>query len=76
MSLHEKNKFKKLPEEIGKGLDEIHAKKAIDARGKLIGVQVTELKKEQFKLACEVLDVKQTDVLNLAIEETIKKATE
>lgn len=74
MSKHSKNKFKKLPEAIGKGLNEIHAEKAVAARKSLVGVLVCPTRKEQFKMACEVLDVKQTDVLNLAIDQAIKKA--
>tara|TARA_R110002167_G_scaffold243070_3_gene448645 strand:- start:1631 stop:1885 length:255 start_codon:yes stop_codon:yes gene_type:complete len=83
MSLHSKNKFKvktnskgqPLSETIGKGIDKIHEAKALAVRSKLIGIQVTEFKKESFKLACEVLGVKQTDVLNSAIDSIIKKAT-
>lgn len=66
---------KKLPEQIGKGIDEVQLKKVLDARRQLVGVQVCETVKEQFKLACKKLEIKQTDVLKMAINETIKKAS-
>jgi hypothetical protein len=85
MSKHEKNKFKvskpdaegnELPMTIGKGIDRIQAFKAVNVRKSLVGCYLTESKKEQFKLACQVLDVKQSDVFNMAVNETIKKASE
>ena len=87
MSKHVKNQMKKtyadkkvdakgnkLSEKIGKGIDEIQAKKATDYRKKIIGVFVDPSVKSKFIMACAVLGVKQADILNMAIDETIKKA--
>jgi hypothetical protein len=65
-----------LPEKIGKGIDELQTKKALDIRKQMVGVLVKPSRKELFRLACEVLDLKQADIINLAIDETIKKANE
>ena len=77
------NEFKKqdsngnpLPEEIGKGINELQAKKVLDARKQMVGVLVEPELKEKFKKACQMLELKQTDIFNLAINETIKKANE
>ncbi|NQY43562.1 MAG: hypothetical protein HRT87_09495 [Legionellales bacterium] len=66
----------KLPVAIGKGLDQIHADKAVKVRTKLVGCYLTPSQKQMFILACEELDLKQSDVFNLAVNETILKASE
>jgi len=77
-----KNQFKKrdaqgnqLSETIGKGIDEIHEKKALEARNLFVGVRVSDIQKKMFIASCEELGVNQSDVLNLAISETILKAS-
>lgn len=40
----------------------------------MVGVLVEPELKEKFKKACEKLKIKQTDVLKIAINETIKKS--
>ena len=81
--MEKKNKFKikkpdvngkELSETIGKGLNEVHAKKALAARTQNVGIMLTKTKKDQFKRACYVLGLSQNDVLSMAIDETIKKA--
>jgi hypothetical protein len=77
-----KNEFKKqdangkqLSETIGKGIDEIHAKKAEEARKLFVGVRVSDIQKKMFIASCKELGYNQSDVLNLAISETILKAS-
>jgi hypothetical protein len=65
-----------LPEEIGKGIDKLQSEKALDVRKQMVGVLVKPSRKELFRLSCESLDLKQADIINLAIDETIKKANE
>lgn len=80
--MKEKNKFKKqdakgkqLSETIGKGIDEIHTKKVLEARNLFVGVRVSSMQKEMFIASCKELGLNQSDVLNLAIIETILKAS-
>ena len=66
---------KELSEEIGKGIDKIHEKKALNARKCLVGIQISEPKKRMFKLICEYLGIKQAEVLGAAIDATILKGS-
>ena len=83
MSKHKNNKFKnekldadgnELPILIGKGIDSVQAFKAVNVRKSLVGCYLTKTKKDSFKLACEILDIKQADIFNMAVDEAIKKA--
>lgn len=77
------NKFKKeaadgsqLKETIGKGLDNVHAEKAVKARELFVGVRVSEMKKKMFIAACNELEISQSDVFNIAMDEAITKASQ
>ena len=67
-------KGNKLSEAIGKGINKKHLKKVLDERQLFISVRAGESRKAQFIASCKILEISQSDALNIAIDTIIKKA--